>query len=134
MTLLDRAPTGSPPERHRCRLRGNPAGSPTYHRVWRRSFNRRAAPARNRQRACIYSSRMEVHTAAAYLRVFQPLAAFPARERTQWAAYVEGGRLPPASVLIGQEERRGLARALGLAIKDEPEHALVQRIGGTVYA
>ena len=54
------------------------------------------------------------------------MAAFPPRERTQWAAYVEGGRLPPASVLIGQEERRGLARALGLAIKEEPEHALVQ--------
>jgi hypothetical protein len=76
---------------------------------------------------------MEGHTAAAYLRVFQPLAAFPARERTHWAAYVEGGRLLPANVLVGQEERRGLARALGLAMKDEPEHALVQRIGGTVY-
>src|SRR5262245_24512493 len=88
---------------------------------------------RNHRRACIYSSRMEGHTAAAYLRVYQPLAAFPPRERTQWAAYVEGGRLPPANVLVGQEERRGLARALGLAIKDEPEHALVQRIGGAVY-
>ena len=61
---------------------------------------------------------MEGHTAAAYLRVYQPLAAFPARERTQWAAYVEAGRLPPATVLVGREERRGFARALGLAIKD----------------
>src|SRR6266536_46481 len=31
MTLLDRAPAGCPPERHRCRLRGDPAGPPTYH-------------------------------------------------------------------------------------------------------
>src|SRR6266487_3914508 len=32
--------------------------------------------ARNQRRACIYSSRMEGHTAAAYLRVYQPLVAF----------------------------------------------------------
>src|SRR6266536_2159055 len=76
---------------------------------------------------------MEGHTAAAYLRVYQPLAAFPPRERAHWAAYVEAGRSLPASVLVSQEERRGLARALGLALKEEPEHALVQRIGGTVY-
>lgn len=76
---------------------------------------------------------MEGHTATAYLRVYQPLAAFSARERSHWAAYVEAGRSLPASVLVVQEERRGLARALGLAVKDEPEHALVQRVGGTVY-
>src|SRR6266542_4468078 len=112
---------------------GCPAGWPTYHSVRSASSRLGCCEGRNHRRACIYSSRMEGHTAAAYLRVYQPLAAFPPRERTQWAAYVEGGRLPPASVLIGQEERRGLARALGLAIKEEPEHALVQRIGGTVY-
>jgi len=76
---------------------------------------------------------MEGHTAAAYLRVYQPLAAFPPRERSHWAAYVEAGGPLPASVLVGQEERRGLAGALGLAPKEEPEHALVQHIGGTVY-
>jgi hypothetical protein len=76
---------------------------------------------------------MEGHTAAAYLRVYQPLAAFSARERSHWAAYVEAGRSLPASVLVLQEERRGLARALGLAVREEPEHALVQRVGGTVY-
>ncbi len=76
---------------------------------------------------------MEGHTATAYLRVYQPLAAFSARERSHWAAYVEAGRLLPPSVLVVQEERRGLARALGLAVKDEPEHALVERAGGMVY-
>ncbi|HZD69554.1 MAG TPA: hypothetical protein VFA45_11760 [Actinomycetes bacterium] len=76
---------------------------------------------------------MEGHTAAAYLRVYQPLAAFSARERSHWAAYVEAGKPLPAGVLVIQEERRGLARALGLKVKDEPEHALVQRIGGTVF-
>jgi hypothetical protein len=76
---------------------------------------------------------MKGHTAAAYLRVYQPLAAFSARERSHWAAYVEAGRSLPAPVLVVQEERRGLARALGLKVRDEPEHALVKRIGGTVY-
>src|SRR6266511_1150406 len=107
MTLLDRPRRGSPPERHRCRLRGCPAGWPTYHSVRSASSRLGCCEGRNHRRACIYSSRMEGHTAAAYLRVYQPLAAFPPRERTQWAAYVEGGRLPPASVLIGQEERIG---------------------------
>jgi hypothetical protein len=76
---------------------------------------------------------MEGHTAAAYLRVYQPLAAFSARERSHWAAYVEAGKSLPPGVLVVQEERRGLARALGLKVKDDAEHALVQRIGGTVF-
>ncbi|MEV1006619.1 hypothetical protein [Streptomyces sp. NPDC049881] len=33
---------------------------------------------------------------AAYLRVYEPLAAFPERERAHWAAYAEGDRLPTA--------------------------------------
>ena len=76
---------------------------------------------------------MEGHTAAAYLRVYQPLAAFSARERSHWAAYVEAGKTLPPGALVVQEERRGLARALGLKVKDDAEHALVQRIGGTVF-
>jgi len=75
------------------------------------------------------------HAAAAYLRVFQPLAAYSPGERSGWAAYVEAGQTLPASVLVGQEERRGLARALGLAVGADPEHALVIRDseGGTVF-
>ncbi len=76
---------------------------------------------------------MNGHAAAAYLRVFQPLAAYSAGERSEWAAYVEAGQALPASVLVGQEERRGLARALGLAVGADPEHALILRDGGTVY-
>jgi hypothetical protein len=76
---------------------------------------------------------MKGHAYAAYLRVYQPLAAFPPAERAEWAAYVESGQTLPASLLIGREERRGLARALGLAIGPEREHALVQRVGAMVY-
>jgi hypothetical protein len=76
---------------------------------------------------------MKGHAFTAYLRVFQPLAAFPPRERAEWAAYVEAGHALPASLLVGREERRGLARALGLAVGSEREHALVERVGDVVY-
>src|SRR6266545_3519419 len=76
---------------------------------------------------------MKGHAFTAYLRVYQPLAAFPPRERADWAAYVEAGQALPASLLVGREERRGLARALGLAVGTEREHALVERVGDVVY-
>jgi hypothetical protein len=64
---------------------------------------------------------MKGHAFAAYLRIYQPLAAFPPRERAEWAAYVEAGQVLPASLLVGREERRGLARALGLTVGAERE-------------
>jgi hypothetical protein len=75
---------------------------------------------------------MKGHAFTAYLRVYQPLAAFPPRERADWAAYVEAGQALPASLLVGREERRGLARALGLAVGTEREHALIERVGDVV--
>jgi hypothetical protein len=76
---------------------------------------------------------MKGHAFAAYLRVYQPLAAFPPRERAQWAAYLEAGQVLPATLLVGREERRGLARALGIEPGDDREHALVERVGDVVY-
>ena len=46
---------------------------------------------------------------------------------------MEAGHALPASLLVGREERRGLARALGLAVGSEREHALVERVGDVVY-
>jgi hypothetical protein len=76
---------------------------------------------------------MKGHAFTAYLRVYQPLAAFPPRERAEWAAYVEAGHALPPSLLVGREERRGLARALGLTVGAEREHALIERVGDVVY-
>ena len=76
---------------------------------------------------------MKGHAFTAYLRVYQPLAAFPPRERVEWAAYVEAGQVLPASLLVGREERRGLARALGLTVGAEREDALVERVGDVVF-
>jgi hypothetical protein len=76
---------------------------------------------------------MKGHAFTAYLRIYQPLAAFPPRERAEWAAYVEAGQVLPASLLVGREERRGLARALGLTVGADREHALVERVGDVVF-
>jgi hypothetical protein len=76
---------------------------------------------------------MRGHAPAAYLRVYQALAAFTPAERAEWAAYVESGDALPSGLLVGREEERGLARALGLPLRSEREHALVQRVGQTVY-
>jgi hypothetical protein len=76
---------------------------------------------------------MKGHAPAAYLRVYQALAAFPPAERAEWAAYVESGDALPSGRLVGREEERALARALGLSVPSEREHALVQRVGQTVY-
>mgnify|MGYP003289524643 CR=1 FL=1 len=43
---------------------------------------------------------MKGHAFTAYLRIYQPLAAFPPRERVEWAAYVEAGQVLPASLLV----------------------------------
>src|SRR4029450_6665961 len=76
---------------------------------------------------------MKGHAFTASRRISQPLAAFPPRERVEWAAYVEAGQVLPASLLVGREERRGLARALGLTVGAEREHALVERVGDVVF-
>jgi hypothetical protein len=76
---------------------------------------------------------MKGHAPAAYLRVYQALAAFAPAERAEWAAYVESGDALPSGLLVGREEERALARALGLPLPSEREHALVQRVGQTVY-
>ncbi|RLL67643.1 hypothetical protein [Streptomyces sp. Z26] len=45
---------------------------------------------------------------AAYLRVYEPLAAFPEPERSHWVRYAKGGRAPTAQ----EELRRALADLL----------------------
>lgn len=76
---------------------------------------------------------MKGHAPSAYLRVYQALAAFSPNERAEWAAYVESGEALPPGLLVGREEERALARALGLPVPSDREHALVQRVGQTVY-
>jgi hypothetical protein len=57
---------------------------------------------------------MKGHAPAAYLRVYQALAAFPPAERAEWAAYVESGDALPSGLLVGREEERGMGEGAWL--------------------
>jgi hypothetical protein len=70
---------------------------------------------------------------AAYLRVYQPLAGFPARERARWLRYLESGAAVPGHVLIEREERDALVRAIGGRVTSGGEHALLERRDHTMY-
>lgn len=76
---------------------------------------------------------MHGHTYLAHLRVFQPLGAFPPRERARWSAYVAEGASLPAHVLVEREQRDALARTLGVERRPAREHAFVWRHGRAVY-
>ena len=70
------------------------------------------------------------HTAQ--LRVYEPLAAFPEPERSQWARYAAGGRAPDRSVGQALERGAGL-RALARrapALPDDDGHAWVAEVDG----
>jgi hypothetical protein len=77
---------------------------------------------------------------AAYLRVYEPLAAFPESVRARWREYAAGGRSGPAldrAAGVAAEHRAGLAALLALpprAVPPQPaEGAFVVRAGGVTY-
>ena len=78
---------------------------------------------------------MTGHTAAghtAQLRVYEPLAAFPEPERSQWSRYVADGRAPDRSVAQAVE-RAAVLRALAgraAALPDDAGHAWVAEVDG----
>ena len=69
----------------------------------------------------------------AYLRIFQPLEAFPPQERTRWERYiVGGGRARPARPIY--RERATVPQGgLGLLSSAEGDHADLRLIEGTYY-
>jgi hypothetical protein len=73
---------------------------------------------------------------AAHLRVYQPLAAFPDDERTQWSAYVNAGDLPSRPVLMAREHEAGLTGAVTTpprtTVRAE-DQAYVRHLDGLTY-
>jgi hypothetical protein len=77
-----------------------------------------------------------VQVPRAYLRVLEPLTAFPPRDRARWAAYVEAGNALPWHVLAQWEERVTFARTVGLGegrAGRHDGHAYVEQRDRTVY-
>jgi hypothetical protein len=71
----------------------------------------------------------------AYLRVYEPLAAFDAEERAAWQSYA--GQAQPRAQRLSAEYRNALAGVLSMPPRpvpsDEPREAFVLEAGGTVH-
>ena len=73
----------------------------------------------------------------AYLRVYQPLAAFPTAERAYWRDYAASVERPRRADAVAAEHAESLRRVVALppvpAPAGESGHAYVRRMGGAVY-
>ena len=83
-------------------------------------------------------ARMRSHLPyAAYLRVYEPLSAFPEPERSRWAAYVEAEAAPGQVSGLAREHALGLAALLAvppLAVPPEDaDQAFVRVRSGAVH-
>jgi hypothetical protein len=69
----------------------------------------------------------------AYLRVFQPLGAFPTHEREHWERYITaGGRTPPVRPIYRERPTVPEGR-IGLLSSAEGDHADIRTIEGEFY-
>ena len=76
-------------------------------------------------------------TYAAYLRIYEPVAAFHEPDRSRWAAYAVSPARPRRRDALAAEQAEALRRAItapALMVPDqESEHAYVRRTGGVTY-
>jgi hypothetical protein len=69
----------------------------------------------------------------AYLRVFEPLDAFPEVERERWGAYVASGQGLTVGAALEAEEKLAAARLVSGRQPSAAEVALVRRVGRRVH-
>jgi hypothetical protein len=76
-------------------------------------------------------------TYAAYLRVYEPVSAFPEPDRSRWAAYAASSARPARRDSVAVEHLEALRRAIAtpqIVVPDrESEHAYVRRADGVTY-
>jgi len=74
---------------------------------------------------------------AAYLRIYEPVAAFHEPERSRWVAYAASSTRPRRRDSLAVEHAEALRRAITtpwVAVPErESEHAYVRRVDGTTY-
>ncbi len=74
---------------------------------------------------------------AAYLRVYEPLAAFSEAERARWAEYAAAPNRPRRAAALDAEQAEALARLIAMppvaAPAEESEHAYVRWVDGVTY-
>ncbi len=76
-------------------------------------------------------------TYAAYLRIYEPVAAFHEPERSRWAAYAASAARPRRRDALAVEHAEALHRAITapqIVVPDqESEHAYIRRADGVTY-
>jgi len=76
-------------------------------------------------------------TYAAYLRIYEPVSAFPEPDRSRWAAYAASPARPARRDSTAAEHAEALRRAVAMpqiVVPDrESEHAYVRRADGVTY-
>ncbi len=76
-------------------------------------------------------------TYAAYLRIYEPVAAFHEPERSRWAAYVASAARPRRRDSLAVEHAEALHRAIAaqqiVVPEQESEHAYIRRADGVTY-
>jgi hypothetical protein len=74
---------------------------------------------------------------AAYLRIYEPVAAFHEPDRSRWAGYAASSTRPRRRDSLAVEQAEALRRAItapSVAVPErESEHAYVRRVDGTTY-
>jgi len=74
---------------------------------------------------------------AAYLRIYEPVAAFHEPDRSRWAAYAASSARPRRRDSLAIEHAEALRRAITIPWvtmpERESEHAYVRRVDGTTY-
>jgi len=78
-----------------------------------------------------------VITYAAYLRIYEPVAAFHEPERSRWASYAASTARPRRRDSLAVEHAEALQRAISapqIVVPDqESEHAYIRRADGVTY-
>jgi hypothetical protein len=76
-------------------------------------------------------------TYAAYLRIYEPLSAFPEPDRSRWAAYADSSARPSRRDCLAAEHAEALRRAIAtppvVVPEREGEHAYIRHADGLVY-
>ena len=76
-------------------------------------------------------------TYAAYLRIYEPVAAFHEPDRSRWVAYAASSARPGERDSLAVEQAEALRRAIAaprIVLPDqESEHAYVRRADGVTY-
>jgi hypothetical protein len=73
---------------------------------------------------------------AAYLRVYEPLAAWSGEEQEQWRTYAESGEAPERTAAVDAEHRAALRSLVTAPLRLGPEDdgiALLQKVDGVTY-